>query len=226
MAHPAIGVEKLGWKSLVHLWCYRKYLWNVLKTRHVPCRPWVPYCEEKELRVSGALEGVAFDAAWNLVNSFRPWSLIEVWQSTQHNSLCPVHFLSFPPCWINILSFLIAIFKNLSVKIVHKKLCFKYFSGHTAVSVIVSWFMDISTHEALGSLSHRTDRLLLFYTWVSCAEKTKKKVLLLTNISKRCRMKSAFVHHQSYWCNTNLSISVMSRVIVYSYYERRLFAFT
>lgn len=69
------------------------------------------------------------------------------------------------------------------------------------VSVIVSWFIDVSTHNALGSICNdTTTRHLSFYMWVSCAK--KKKVLLLMNNSKRCRMKSAFVHHRSFQRNT------------------------
>lgn len=56
---------------------------------------------------------------------------------------------SYPRCFVFILfhrvekkkkfyHFLIAIFKDLSVKSVDKKLCFKYFSGHMDVSVTVS----------------------------------------------------------------------------------------
>lgn len=54
---------------------------------------------------------------------------------------------------------------------IKKKLCFKYFSGHMDVSVIVSWFIDVSTHNALGSICNdTTTRHLSFYMWVSCAK--------------------------------------------------------
>lgn len=42
------------------------------------------------------------------------------------------------------------------------------------VSVIVSWFIDVSTHNALGSICNdTTTRHLSFYMWVSCAKEKK-----------------------------------------------------
>lgn len=81
------------------------------------------------------------------------------------------------------------------------------------VSVIVSWFIDVSTHKALGYMWRHH-----FINCFTCGflVQYKKKVLLLMNNSKRCRMKSAFVHHQSYQCNTtNLSIPIRSWRVCY-----------
>lgn len=80
------------------------------------------------------------------------WGHHRVLKRRQHY-LCPCFiFFLFHHVEQMFYHFLIAIFKNLSVKSVHKKLCFKYFSGHMDVSVIVSWFFDVSTHNALGSM--------------------------------------------------------------------------
>lgn len=91
------------------------------------------------------------------------------------------------------------------------------------VSVIVSWFIDVSTHDELGSVyqHHHSPSIVLHVGFLY----QKKEVLLLMNNSKRCRMKSAFVH--SSLINAipvyPFQYGHDTCVIVYLYYERRLF---
>lgn len=100
-------------------------------------------------RCGGVEVVVAFDAAYKHGQLFWPqwvWMLCclgtckDFWVHGT-NSLCPALFSFLSTCWITVKSFLIAIFKNVSVKIVHKKrICFEYFSGHMDMCVVVSWF--------------------------------------------------------------------------------------
>lgn len=90
--------------------------------------------------------------------------------------------------------FLIAIFKNLSLKSVHKKLWFKYFSGQIDVSVSVSWFVDVGTHHA--------------FDW----ERTALCSSHMQVDKNRCWpcMRAAFVHRQSptvrFWVCLNAAV--------------------
>lgn len=84
--------------------------------------------------------------------------------------------------------FLIAIFKNPSVKSVYKK---SSFAEHMVVSVIVFCFIDVSSHNTLNS-HHLT---LSFVLNVGFLCKKKKKRLPLTISPKQCCMKFAFDHH-------------------------------
>lgn len=133
---------------------------------------------EADVERGPGMERVAFNAALNK----------SLWCKENHVLF---QFL-FPPHQIDALSHFKAIFKNVSVKSVHKSPV-SDISLDVYLGVCCFYRCQHSYRIKLLIISPNTLHLLL-YTWVSCAKRKKKKLTVM-NSSKWCCVTSAFVHH-------------------------------